>query len=247
MRFLITCIIGLLLLGSTSISRGNADERNAARWVEEVKQIVRSEGNYGEADLSDKRFSAGRRIVMLDQLKSPAGVAGLIEIITDPGFIKFDDQHARDETGGYRFKQVVAQERGLRLYASWLLYNQPLVDEASLPSIATDRSREWRRLAIYHHKGDELVEDCSAWCREVQAGRMTFQMKGHRGRYGRYGKAVSEPRSVRLDHRNEGQKNKETQIKGAEKETSLTWVYLLLGALIAVALGVVIKQRTPNS
>jgi hypothetical protein len=248
-RSVTKCIAVFLLLNWVSVCRVDAVEKTAERLVEEIKQIVRSEGSYGDLSLAKQRSFAGRRIAMLYQLKSPEGVAGLIEIILDPGFIAFDDEYSRDRNGVYQLRQVGDPMAGPMVKTCWYLYTQPLAEEAAIPQIGTDRSWEYRRGALYGGlAAAELIADCTAWCREIQAGRMTFQMEGDPTRYNRLGKAASESRSVvRRDYRNEGAKNEPGESKASEKEGRLTWVYVLLGTFIAVALGVLLKQKLAKS
>ena len=67
--------------------------------------------------------------------------------------------------------------------ATWRLLNQPLVDEAVVPSVMVDKSREVRFHAAYIVNHEAMVDDCSAWCLEVKEGRKTFQMVGNPIRY----------------------------------------------------------------
>ena len=71
------------------------------------------------------------------------------------------------------------------------MLKQPLVEEAAIPSISIDGSKEYRLENVYAKDLDRMVADCSAWGLLVQEGRATFQIKGNPIRYDRFGEEAT--------------------------------------------------------
>ena len=214
-----------------------------SRLVSEVKQIVRGEERYNEMSIYHRSLFTSSRIAQLAEMKSPEGVAGLIEIMLDPDFIEFDRKYGRAEDGSYL--QVGLQEVGIGLMVklAWRLQMQSLVDEPTIPSVMLDKNREYRLHNGYATDYGALVSDCSAWCREVQAGRMSFQMEGSPTRYNRFGKAVAEVGSLRRVRGPRERKPEPEVVTESDEEKPSLWIYALLGLVIAAGLGVVVRGK----
>ena len=223
---------------------GNAEEiGRASRLVSDVKQIMRGEGRYGELSIRHIRLFVGPRIAQLINMESAEGVAGLIEIILDPDFIEFDRNYGRDEGGSYPKLMPNDPHVGLMVKAVWELQKQPLVDEPAIPSVMLDKSRRRRLYGAYVLDPEALVSDCSAWCREVQAGRMSFQMEGSPSRYNRFGKAVSDVGSLKRVRGPRERKPEPEVVTESDEEKPSLWIYALLGLVIAAGLGVVLRGK----
>ncbi len=219
------------------------EDRLAKKWVSAVKEAARAEGRFAQVNVGNRKFSMGCRIANLAYLKSPVGVAGLIEIMLDPGFIEFDRKYGRINDGRYRKLDILDPNVCLMVMTAWKLLNQPLVDEAAIPQVMSDKSKELRLHTAYIMDHDVMVDDCSAWCREVLAGRMTFEMEGDPTRYNRFGKANSNSASLsRLRRSDNGERRESFIIKGDESHLPW-WVYAFPGLVIVLGLGAIVKRR----
>jgi hypothetical protein len=100
-----------------------------------------------------------------------------------------------------------------------------------------DKSREHRLHATYVMDHNVMVEDCSAWSLEVQAGRMTFQMKGDPIRYNRFGKKASSYYLPKRGRTPRGRKQDEGSSSHEQHEDKpAIWIYAILVVGIAGAL-----------
>ena len=243
---------GVLLLSLMMPVVGKSDEvERASRLVSRVKQAVRGQGRYSDDDVSGKIFSSATAIAQLQDMKSPAGVAGLIEVILDPGFIEFDQKYGRTNNGSYPEMELDDPRVGLMLRAVWGLLIQPLVDEAAVPTIMLDKSREARLHIAYIVNHEAMVDDCSAWCLEVKEGRMTFQMEGDPIRYNRLGEDASKSSFEKRSRISEDGRQKTGSLSEKksgshenQKESPPVWIYLLLSCVIGGGLVLLLKKKS---
>ena len=241
----------ILLLSLMMSIVGKSDEvERAEKLVSKIKRIMRGEDRYAGTEAWSKMSGAGLAIAKLDGMKSPAGVAGLIEIILDPDFIEFDRKYARTNDGMYHKMELDDPRVGLMVNTVWRLLNQPLVDEAAVPTIMLDKSREFRFHAAYVLNHEAMVDDCSAWCLEVKEGRKTFQMKGNPIRYNRLGEDASKSsvekrgrssESIRQKTGNSNEKKNDSHAQ--RKESPPIWIYLFLSCVIGGGLVFLLKKK----
>lgn len=236
-------VIFLVIMFTTQI--GAKETSRAKVLVSKVKEIVRGEGDYSEVDVSNKHFAAAIRIAQLADMKSPEGVAGLIDVMLDPGFIEFDRKYGRTNNGAYSDRPIDPYGySALMVTVAWELIMQPLEDEAVIPQTMLDKSRGYRLNRLYILDRNALVADCTAWCREVQAGRMTFQMVGSPTRYNHYGKAVSDSDLSRKSHSRKSKKKEDAKSVAKKREGGpSTWIYVALGLVVLLSFAFLMKQR----
>ena len=242
--------IMLMILMFSGVGKSDEVER-ASKLVLKVKQAVRGEGRYSDFSLENKMFAAGSATAQLSGMKSPAGISGLIEVILDPDFIEFDRKYARKNNGMYHKMELDDPRVGLMVKAVWRLLNQPLVDEAAVPTVMLDKSRGVRFHAVYMVNHEAMVDDCSAWCLEVKEGRKTFQMVGDPIRYNRLGEDASkssfEKRSRNSESGRQNTGSLREKVSGSheeQKENPPVWIYLLLSCVIGGGLVFLLKKKS---
>ena len=241
-------ILFISLMMST-VGKSNEVER-VSKLVSKIKRIVRGEDRYSDMEVWNKKSVLGLTIATLGEIKSPAGVAGLIEVILDPDVIEFDRKYGRTNNGSYHEYELNDPRAGIMVKATWRLLNQPLVDEAAVPSVMVDKSREVRFHAAYIVNHEAMVDDCSAWCLEVKEGRKTFQMKGNPIRYNRLGEDASKSsvekrgrssESIRQKTGNSNEKKNDSHAQ--RKESPPIWIYLFLSCVIGGGLVFLLKKK----
>ena len=236
--------IQVLVLNLFLVTTGKSDRIiSASNCVSRLKSITAQ----GAGSISPRNktamSSAILSIIELSVMNTPESVAGLIEIILDPDFIEFDRKYARTNNGLYHKMEVNDPRVGLMVLAVRALLKQPLVEEAAIPSISIDGSKEYRLENVYAKDLDRMVADCSAWCLLVQEGRATFQIKGNPIRYDRFGEeATSSYFRKRLRNPRNTQLNKETTDHELPASKPSIWIYTFIGAIIAIG-SIMLKKR----
>ena len=243
--------VGVMLLSFMLVGFGKSDEvERVSKLVSKIKRIVRGEDRYSDMEVWNKKSVLGLTIATFGEIKSPAGVAGLIEVILDPDVIEFDRKYGCTNNGSYHEYELNDPRAGIMVKATWRLLNQPLVDEAAVPTVMVDKSREVRFHAAYVLNHEAMVDDCSAWCLEVKEGRMTFQMVGDPIRYNRLGEDASKSSFEKRSRISEGsQKTGNFGEKRAgnhekQKESPPIWIYLFLSCVIGGGLVFLLKKKS---